>query len=301
MAEISRSPGCAPHARRTSGRTRPSGSTWRHPNERAPRPSLARRRTADRASPARDARIGRLALRRLRGAAPRRGRAWRRATAASARCASSSSRRHGPRRLAATASWPISAAVRIRSPACPTRRTCRPGRGSSSRAVDPGGGRALLGPGAGRGRGGAGASRGRARGRDPRHGALERIDPSDPDGRPRGRGAARVRGADARRVTGRAIRRTSTTATNRPAETFLEETYYHRIAPAARLRAAARLQRRPLARRDAGVRRPRLRARSARLSHGVGAARVQRLLPERDGRARPACGPSPTTPTTNGR
>ena len=107
----------------------------------------------------------------------------------------------------------------------------------------------------------------------------------DPDGRPRGRVAAGVRGASPRRATGPATRRTSTTATTRPRETYLEETYYHRVVPGQGFGAAARLQRRPLARRDAHVRRSRLRAGPARLSHGLGAARVRPLLPQRDGRA----------------
>ena len=62
------------------------------------------------------------------------------------------------------------------------------------------------------------------------YGALERTVSPDPDGRPRGRVAARLRSAHPAAATGPAIRRTSTIATTRPRETLLEETYYHRIA-----------------------------------------------------------------------
>ena len=69
-----------------------------------------------------------------------------------------------------------------------------------------------------------------------------------------------------------------------PEESFLEETYYHRIDPPPGLRAPARVHRRRVARRDAGGARRRHRARAARLPHGLRAARLRALLPQRDGR-----------------
>ena len=75
-----------------------------------------------------------------------------------------------------------------------------------------------------------------------------------------------------------------------PEESFLEETYYHRIAPDARVRVPARLHRRPLARRDRHRPRRRHRARAPRLPHGLRPARLRPLLPQRHGRPDPRVG-----------
>ena len=69
-----------------------------------------------------------------------------------------------------------------------------------------------------------------------------------------------------------------------PDESYLEETYYHRLKPRAGLRLPARLHRRPLARRDADGRGRRRRAGAARLPSGRRAARLRPLLPQHDGR-----------------
>ncbi len=129
------------------------------------------------------------------------------------------------------------------------------------------------------------------RGRDARARRARAHDPPDPDGRPGGRLAAGLRGAHARPGTGRATRRTSTTATSCPTETLLEETYYHRVAPAHGLRAPARLHRRPHARRDADAFGDRDCVLVPRGYHTVSAPPgYDALLPERDGRPDPRLG-----------
>ena len=69
-----------------------------------------------------------------------------------------------------------------------------------------------------------------------------------------------------------------------PEESYLEETYYHRISPPQGFALQRRLHGGPLPRRDAGGRRPRRGAGAARLPPGRRAARLRPLLSQRDGR-----------------
>ena len=75
-----------------------------------------------------------------------------------------------------------------------------------------------------------------------------------------------------------------------PAETQLEETYYHRLESGAGLCLPARLHRRPQPRRGDGGGGPRRGAGAARLPPGRRAARLRPVLPQRDGRAEPPLG-----------
>ena len=70
-----------------------------------------------------------------------------------------------------------------------------------------------------------------------------------------------------------------------PDESYLEETYYHRLQARPGLRLPAHLHRRLLARRDADRRRRRCRLGAARLSSRRRAARLRSLLPQCHGRS----------------
>ena len=70
-----------------------------------------------------------------------------------------------------------------------------------------------------------------------------------------------------------------------PDESYLEETYYHRLKPAQGFALTAHLHRRPLARRDAGGRRRRRGAGAEGLSSRRRAARLRSLLSQRHGGA----------------
>ena len=88
--------------------------------------------------------------------------------------------------------------------------------------------------------------------------------------------------------------------TIRRAQSLLEEIYYHRIKPERGFRVMRVYDYETALGRGADVPRPRLRARAARLPHGLGSARLRAVLPERDGGPAAVCGPSSTTPTMNG-
>ena len=223
------------------------------------------------------------------------------ATPASASCASSSS----PARCTCarrTASGATSAGARTRVAGLPDAAYLPPRHAAASwRRRRRRRGRPVLRAGAARRRAGARAPGGRDRGRDARPRRPGAHDPPDPDGRPRGRVAARLRGAHARPGTGRATRRTSTTATRCPTRPPRGDL----LPPHRARRSGFGLQRvytddrsldETLAVRDRdGVLVP-------RGYHTVSAPPgYAALLPERDGRARARPGPSPTIPTTNGR
>ena len=128
------------------------------------------------------------------------------------------------------------------------------------------------------------AARERRRARDARPRRARAQGQRDPDGRRGGRRAARLRGPTRRRATGRATRRTSTTATRCPRSRCSRR----RTTSASTRRRDSRVQRVYTDDRSLdetlAVARPRHRARAARLPHGLGAARLRRLLPQRDGR-----------------
>ena len=69
-----------------------------------------------------------------------------------------------------------------------------------------------------------------------------------------------------------------------PEETYLEETYYHRVKPEQGFAVQRGLHRGPFARRDDDRPRRRHRSRAGRLPRRLGASRLRPLLPERHGR-----------------
>ena len=115
-------------------------------------------------------------------------------------------------------------------------------------------GRPVLGSGAERRRAAARAARRRDRGRDAGLRRAGADDPPDPDGRPRGRLAARGRGPDARRPL---VELSAPQARPRrsPARDVARGDLLSPRLPRPGLRPAACLQPRPLARRDPGLRR----------------------------------------------
>src|SRR5215218_1754189 len=225
------------------------------------------------------ARVGRLVVRRLRAAAAERRRGRR--------------ARHRRARVLRRRD------LRARRRPLRARRLARPGlarhavRGSARRRLPPaahalharrrGGGRSRLRAGGRRRRAARAAGR-RDRARDARPRRARAYDQRDPDGRRGGRLAARVRGAHPARALVElpaAQARPRRDARRVPARGDL--LLPHR--PATGLRPAAGIHRRRQPGRDAVRARPRHRAGAVRLPHGLGAARVRRLLPQRDGRA----------------